>query len=572
MLKELVVHNIAIIKHLEISFQGGLSVVSGETGAGKSILVGAVNLILGSRASQELIRTGAGEATVEAVFSLSRASSLREQLSSWDLECDDELLIRRSISRNGRNRIFINDQQISLQQLQQLAKGLISISGQHEHQMLLESDIHLELLDAFGDLETDCREVSFLYSEWSGTLEKLNKLRRSQKDLAERLDLMRFQLQELESAKLKAGEDEALEEEMNLLRHAATLRDAAESGLQILYTGRGSILEQIAVVEKNVDTLSHIDPSQKPLLAHLEQVRIHTQELSHSLQQYAHRVSFDPGRLAAVEERSAFLQRLGKKYGGNADAMISRMNELRQLSAGEEDAVFQERELEKSLSALRTSYLEKARGLSLRRRDAAKRLSAQVEKTLAALDMPKARFAVNFGGTKENSDGEDPPFTASGIDTVEFLLSANPGEDLKPLARVASGGELSRILLALKSLLSRKGEVETLIFDEVDTGIGGRTAELVGLQLKRLAERNQVICITHLPQIACYGDCHYMVAKETVEQETFTNIRVVSSEERVEELSRMLGGISISDKARAHARELLQKAVMAGETGGHGGE
>jgi len=563
-LSDLVVHNFAIIRHLEISFRSGMNILSGETGAGKSILVGAVNLILGSRASQEMIRTGANEATVEAVFPLPGDTSLKARLQEWGLECSDEVLIRRSINRNGRNRVFVNDQMVTLQQLQQLAKGLVSISGQHENQLLMDPEIHLGLLDAFGGLDPLCQEVGILYADWSKTQEKLNKLRRFKQEQAVQLEWMRFQLQELESAKLEPDEDKSLEHERNLLRHAATLMEASEGAYQKLYAGRGAVLEQLAEVEKSVETLRRIDPTQEPLLSHLEQARIQIEELAHSLQQYGHRVSFDPQRLAAVEERLALLQRLGKKYGGSVEAMLLRLSELREALGQEENGDLREEQMVKELEQLRQAYLEKARELSRQRREAAEHLSVEVQNTLAALDMSRARFAVSFdrGGAGANADGtaSDPPFTPTGIDRTEFLLSANPGEDLKPLVRIASGGELSRILLALKSLLSRKGEAETLIFDEVDAGIGGRTAELVGLQLKRLADKHQVICITHLPQIACYGEHHYKVAKETNGEETVTDICILSSKDRVEELARMLGGISISEKTRAHARELLQRA------------
>ncbi len=560
MLSELVVHNFAIIRHLDVSFQPGLNILSGETGAGKSILVGAVNLILGSRASQEMIRTGTNEATVEAVFLLSDRAGLRERLHEWGLEATDEILIRRTISRSGRNRVHVNHQLLTLQQLQQLAKGLISVSGQHEHQLLLDSEIHLGLLDAFGNLESASEAVGKIYAGWSKTREELHKLRKFKQDQASQMDWMRFQLQELESAKLEPNEDKKLEQERNLLKHAATIRDAAQGAHQIIYAGRGAMLEQLAAVEKNVETLQSIDPSQAPLTNHLEQVRIHLEELSHSLQQYAHKISFDPQRMSAVEERLAVLQKLGKKYGGTVEAMLQRLEELKKSLSLEEDVEFQEEQLEKELEKLGREYLQEAKELSRRRREAALRLSEEVEKTLAALDMPKARFAVGFYEEDSSQKDSKPPFTPTGIDRVEFLLSANPGEDLKPLVRVASGGELSRILLALKSLLSRRGEAETLIFDEVDTGIGGRTAELVGLQLERLAARHQVICITHLPQIACYGEHHYKVMKQTVDDETVTDIRLLSPEDRIEELARMLGGIAISEKTRAHAEELRQRA------------
>lgn len=558
MLTELVVHNFAIIRNLEVAFKSGLNALTGETGAGKSILVGAVNLILGSRASQEMIRTGATEATVEAAFELSDRQRVSDRLSMLGLESTDSvLIIRRSISRSGRNRVFVNDQQISLQQLQQVARGLISVSGQHEHQLLLDADLHLELLDAFGRLDSMCEEVSRCYADWSETREQLNKLKRFKQDQAAQVDWMRFQLQELEGANLQPDEDNVLQAELNILRHAAALSGAAEASHQILYAGKGAVLDRLAEVEKNIESISRIDPAQKDLLKQLEQSRIQLQELSYSLQQYSRSISFDPGRLSQIEDRLALIQRLGKKYGGSVDAMIQRVEELRSALGQEEDADFREEQLQKKLEAARAAYLEKARALSEQRRECAGRLSGEVEKTLAGLDMGRARFAVSF---QETGGEAEPVFTPSGIDRVEFMLSANPGEDLKPLSRIASGGELSRILLALKSLLSRSGEAETLIFDEVDTGIGGRTAELVGLQLERLSRKHQVICITHLPQIACYAEHHYKVAKQVREGETSTDIRLLSSHERVEELARMLGGISISDTTRAHAQELLRLA------------
>lgn len=558
MLKELIVSNFAIIKDLEVSFREGLNVLTGETGAGKSIIVGAVNLLLGSRASQEMIRTGTGEALVEAVFSVSGRRGILDRLRELGLDDSNEVLIRRSINRSGRNRIFVNDCAVSLQQLQVLAEGLISISGQHEHQLLLNPEVHLELLDSFGTLDAVRGEVASIYSQWSKTEEELKKLRRFRQERDAQLDFMKFQFQELQTAGLRAGEDTELEQERNILRHAATLMEAAQAAYQTVYEGKGAILERLADVEKNVAVLARIDPSQSALLEELEQGRIQLAETARSLHQYIGRISFDPRRLADVEERLSLLQRLGKKYGGTVETMLERFEELRQALAQGEDADFREEELEKDLERLRQAYLVAAEKLSAERHAAAEKLSKEVERTLAELDMPKARFAAGFE-RHQKGDGI-PLFTENGIDRVEFLLSANPGEELKPLVKIASGGELSRILLALKSLLSRSGEGETLIFDEVDAGIGGRTAELVGLQLKKLAGKNQVICITHLPQIACYGEHHYQVAKRVAGEETSTEIVSLGRDERVEELARMLGGIHISEKTRAHALEILQKA------------
>jgi DNA repair protein RecN (Recombination protein N) len=557
-LVDLVVHNFAIIRHLEISFQAGLNVITGETGAGKSILVGAVNLLLGGRASQEMVRTGTDEATVEAIFNVPAAGSFREAMEKCGVEFGGEVLVRRAISRSGRNRVFVNSQLVTLQQLQQLAKGLISVSGQHEHQLLLDAEVHLGLLDSFGGLDVPCEEVRQVYQEWSRVRESITRLRRMKDEKVGHVEYLRFQLQELESAKLVSSEDNELEQERNILRHSATLLQAAEEAHKVLYSGRGAALEQLSAAEKHLDTLIRIDPSQRHLLDHLEQSRIHLEETAHSLLKYSQHITFDPNRLTAVEERLALLQRLGKKYGGSVDAMLQKLADLRAALAQDQDTDIREEELEKDLQRISKQYSEKASHLSRLRREAAKRLGEEVEKILGALDMPRVRFGVSFENGETVSDAL--PFTATGIDRVEFLLSANPGEEPKPLAKIASGGELSRVLLAMKSLLSRKGEAETLIFDEVDAGIGGRTAELVGVQLARLSRKHQLICITHLPQIACYGEHHYKVAKDISGEETSTCIQMLTPELRIEELARMLGGISISEKTRAHARELLQQA------------
>ncbi len=561
MLQEIVVNNLAIIRQLEVFFGPGLNIVSGETGAGKSILVGAVNLILGSRASQDLIRSGAKEAVVEALFKLPPDISLNTYLEELGIEFAGPLLIQRTISRSGRNRIFVNDQLVTLQQFQPLAASLASISGQHEHQTLLNPEIHLGLLDAFAHLDDLCQEVANLYRQWSKVREELRKMQASRLQRAEQLMWMQAQLQELEAAGLKEGEKEALEHEVNVLKHAATLHDLAQRSYQSVYLDRDSILGQLASVEKNLEMLAKIDASQEPLRTNLNEARIHLEEVAHTLQKYASGISLDSHRLTAVEERLAALQRLTKKYGGSYDGLLQRRDELRGILNEDEQSDLVETKAQAELKQLQDEYLRSATELSTKRMEAGRRLAGEVETVLANLDMHRARFDVQFEDRDlDNSTLSDSAFSANGLDRLQFLLSANPGEDLKPLSKVASGGELSRILLALKSLLSRRGEAETLIFDEVDAGIGGRTAELVGRQLKLLAEKQQVICITHLPQIACYGDHHYRVTKQAHGKETLTEIELLSHEARIEELARMLGGIAISDKTRAQAIEFLQRA------------
>ena len=556
MLSDLAIHNFAIIRDLEIRFHEGFNVLSGETGAGKSILVGALNLVLGARASSEMIRTGAGEASVEAVMLLPPGNPCGEYLGQWGIESGPELIVRRSIARSGRNRVFINDQAASVQQLQQLSPLLISISGQHEHQRLLDPETHLGLLDAFAALDSVCSDVRDVHSAWRDKREALARMKRAREQKAAEMDFIRFQIGELEAAKIQPDEDTELERERLVLKNASVLTSASQTAVGALYSDKGSILERLSEVDKILGSIFTVDASQKGLDEYLRQARINLDELTHALRQYAERIVFDPQRLALVEDRLALLERLGKKYGRGANEMSARLEELREMAGRGEESSLREEELEKEVESLRLDYLEKAGALSLKRVEAASRLSAEVTAGLAGLDMPHARFGTHFCSRDEDS----PLFSPTGLDQIEFLLSANPGEDLKPLVKVASGGELSRLLLALKTLASRKDEAETLIFDEVDAGIGGRTAELVGVQLKKLSERHQVVCITHLPQIACYGKWHFLVKKQAGDNETATTIRMLTDQERSEELARMLGGISISERVREHAKELLERS------------
>jgi DNA repair protein RecN (Recombination protein N) len=391
-------------------------------------------------------------------------------------------------------------------------------------------------------------------------------MRHAREQRAAQMDFLRFQIAELESAEIRPNEDSDLGIEREVLKNAAALSYAAQRAVNALYSEKGAVLERLSEVDKDLCAILNVDPSQGGLGEYLQQARIHLDEMTHSLRHYAERIVFDPPRLAAVEERLALLGKLGKKYGQGANEMLARLEELHKTAGESEESNLREEELEREIESLRLAYIERAGDLSRKRREAAAKLSTDVLRNLAGLDMPQARFCVRFSGEDDNP----PLFSPTGIDRIEFLLSANPGEDLKPLVRVASGGELSRILLALKSLLGRKEEAETLIFDEVDAGIGGRAAELVGVQLNKLSERHQVICITHLPQIACYGKWHYLAKKQAEANETSTTIHMLTESERSEELARMLGGISISEKVREHAKELLERSLVGERMSGDG--
>jgi DNA repair protein RecN (Recombination protein N) len=571
-LAELQINNFAIIHELSVSFRPGLTVVTGETGAGKSILVNAINLLLGSRGSGDLIRTGSQEAAVTVLFHLADDVD-RDQLqaSLGDLG-GPEVVVKRVLSTSGRNRVYVNGQLATLGLLSQLCRGLVSISGQREHQLFLEPEAHLEIIDGFGGLEVERQAYGQTFAELRSLQSELRRLHRQAQERQEKEELHRFQLEEIHNARIQMDEEIQLEVERERLRHVERLRQGASEAHQILYLDSGSVLEEVSQCQKIFSDLGNLDPALKSLAQTLEGVRHQVEDVSLTLRDYIQNIQADPARMEWVEERLHTLKRLMRKYGGSTREVLAHADGLQQeLEASESDEVeiaAREEELEK----IRQQALSEALELSKRRREAARRLSKAVEKSLVTLDMAKCRFEVRF----DQEEGSDPSraFRAStecvrvdeyllderGVDRVAFFFSANPGEELKPMASIASGGELSRIVLALKELLAQETVHETLIFDEVDAGIGGRTADKVGQRLKGLSRRHQVVCITHLPQIACYGDYHYVVRKSSGKGRTTTAMQELSGKERLEEIARMLGGAKISTKTRDHAREMLAQA------------
>ena len=552
MLVTLRVTNFAIISELEINFEEGLNIISGETGAGKSILVGAVNLLLGGRASPDLIRSGYDEAQVEGLFDIGRSPSVQNILREKGFDSGEELLISRSISKTGRNKVFINGKLATVSLVSEITSGLVDISSQHEHQRLLDPDTHIWVLDNFGQLNDELRDYQVLYFQYEGLKRKLEKLSREAKNKEEQEDFIKFQIREIRKLNLKPGEEEELERERNLLKHAELLFSASSESYDLLYGETGSILEKLSVVKKNLEELSQIDKSVSSFLEMLNESQVNLSELAYSIRDYKNSIVFNPTRLADIEGRLHEIQRVTRKYGGSTASALQRLRELEEKLEVLENTEFLLEELKLKLKKKFDLVYNKARSLSESRKRAARRFAKAVEKNLQQLGMTEAKFSVRFKeipGVQVNEKG---------IDIVEFYFSANPGEELKPLARVASGGELSRIMLALKVLLSDNQSRETLIFDEVDAGIGGKTASLVGRMLSKISKNQQVICITHLPQIACFGNLHFTVFKKVKNKRTETFISKLGSEEREKEIARMLGGLKISDRTLAHARELLK--------------
>lgn len=557
MLTELSIRNFAIIDELKISFPEGLTILSGETGAGKSIIIGAISLLLGERATADLIRSSEDSATVEAVFDVRGREDVRARLEALNLPVDDELVIRRIVSRSGRNRIYVNGGMTTLASLATLSELLINICGQHEHQILLNADSHIDFLDEFGGLLPSRQEYAVLYGDYQGLRARLGALQDIQKRRGERDDFLRFQLKEIDDAGVKKGEDESLQEEKRLLAHAGRLREIAEAAHQVLYDRQGSVLAELGKITGQVREIRKIDPEFRIAPEELDSVAIQLEDTALALRDYVKKIPRDPGRLDEIEGRLELLSRLKRKYGGSLDSVLQTRASLEEEIRGLETVAGDIEKTTREIDVREAQIRELAAALSGERAKTAAVLEKAINGEIRSLKMERARFKVMID---RPADGAGLPFHAKGMDAVEFYLSTNVGEEIKPLNKIASGGELSRIVLAMKKVLARTGAVGTVIFDEVDSGIGGATAEVVGRKLKEVARHHQVICITHLPQIACFGDGHYLVSKGVSDARTKAFVRRLSDRERLDEIARMLGGVLVTDKTREHAKEMLRAA------------
>ncbi|PKN77014.1 MAG: DNA repair protein RecN, partial [Deltaproteobacteria bacterium HGW-Deltaproteobacteria-10] len=498
MLNDLSIKNFAIIDELHVSFNNGLNIISGETGAGKSIIIGAVNLLLGDRAASEMIRTQADAATVEALFDIAANKALKEKIHQMGFEAGNELVIRRVISRTGKNKALINGQMATLANLAVVCESLINICGQHEHQMLLDADNHIDILDDFGG----CMPARQIYEESYNSYqqlkiqrEKLESLRRGRE---EKTELIKFQLKEIDDIAPQTDEDNALVEEKKVLVNVQKLLDAAGRAYDLLYGETGSVIEKLKDAQDQIKEIKRIDAKLKLSETDMESSFFTLQEASFSLRDYAKNLFFDPARLTAIEERLEMINRLKRKHGGSLQCVFAKKQEIERellLASNVEDEL---QKLTQEEHAVYDRMRERAKKLSLFRSGAALELKETVDKEIRALNMPHASFEVNI---QRSAAGASPEmFGPRGSDAVEFYLTANIGEEPKALNKIASGGELSRIVLALKNVLSHAGSVDTIVFDEVDSGIGGATAEIVGRKLKEVSGNHQVICITHLPQ------------------------------------------------------------------------
>jgi len=559
MLQELRIKNFAIIDELNLSFSKGFNVLTGETGAGKSIILNAVHLLLGDKATEEWIRSSEEEASVEALFDICGNLEIAERVKGkvpplQGAGEEDSLLIRRVISRMGRGKVFISGSLATLGVLSEVAGGLLSIYGQHEHQSLQRVETHIDILDEFGGLIGLREEFQKQYEEFISLSEEGVRIREEKEHRAKERELMVFQSKEIASSGVQIGEEESLKEERIVLTHAKRLMDFAHSSEETLYSEEGSVIERIQKVLHQGREMAAIDPSLSQPLKALESTLIQLEEIALVLRDYSRRVEINPMRLDEIENRLEEIDRLKRKYGSTVEKVFSfkaRIDEALKSFTCDEERLSR---LEDRLEPLRQIVKDLGERLSKGRKRVALELRKSVERELNSLGMKKTIFEVHINPL---------PLSPKGLDRVEFLISPNIGEEVKPLAKIASGGELSRMMLAMKRILAKVGGRQVLIFDEVDSGIGGAMAEVVGKKLKELSRHHQVICVTHLPQIACFADQHHSVRKEVKSGRTITLVDRLDKESIVDEIARMLGGVKVTEKTRAHAREMIEHAKRA---------
>ena len=555
MLRELRVENYAVIDNVAIEFAPGLNLLTGETGAGKSILIDALALLLGEKSSSEMIRQGAEKAVMSAVFEAEDAAVKVLDANGIDAaEC--EIILRREIAVGGKNRVFVNNQPVTVAVLKLLAPHLAAVHAQMESLLAFDAAARLELLDAFAGVETDSAEQA--YAKWRGLRERITDLERDEQDRLRLVDLWTFQKKEIQQAKLTPGEDESLAAEKRVLANSEKIYAASVGAHEALYEGPAAAATSLRTAARHLEELSRYDPKFEEALATVESARFAVEDVGMTVRDYGERVEASPERLEQVEGRLALLDRLKRKYGASlGDVIVYGQEVARKLDEVENrDEVL--KKLRQELATAAAAYLEAARTLSRKRYQAARKLEKLVEAELEDLAM-KGRFKVEVSGSDEPEN-----WSSTGFDRVGYLIATNPGEPLRPAEQIASGGELSRVMLALKVSVEggasrAKRRERTLVFDEIDTGIGGRAAEAVGKKLRALSGVHQVVCITHLPQIAAFADHHYLIEKREAGGRSRTTVRRLQDDERQEEIARMLSGARLTETSRKHAEAMLSR-------------
>ncbi len=566
MLERLFVKDYALIEVAEVEFRSGLNIITGETGAGKSILVGALGLIVGDRASTDVIRKGAKKSIVEGVFYIKDYPKVKALLEEFKFEFEDRIIVRREISLKGSNRVFVNDTPATLSQIKTLGNMLVDMHGQHEHQSLLQTEKHIDFLDSLGNFRKHLQEYTQLISELADKKSKLRKLISMENELKEKEELYRFQLREIESVSPEEGEDEALSEELKVLENAEHILSSANEIYSFVYDTEDSVYDKLSYLKKLISDLTKYDKKFVEQEDEIESALTSLSEVASFVREYGSDIELDETALEEKRSRLGAINLLKKKYGGSLNSVLEKQREIEDnlnLSVNFGNEIFT---LKSEIDKIRIKAGEIAYKISEQRKNLALKISPKVETELKNLGMEDARFEVRFNQTLSDSDefiivnGKKLKYDNTGIDSVEFYISTNKGEDLKPLTRIASGGEISRVMLALKTILAEKDSVPLLIFDEIDVGISGRIAQKVAETMRKLGLTHQVIAISHLPQIAAFGNHHFVIVKANRDNRVISRVHELDKNERIKELAKLISGETVVNAAVEHAKELLKIA------------
>ncbi len=562
MLNLLKIKNIALIDSLELEFGPGLNLLTGETGSGKSIIVDSLGALAGERVTNDLIKDGADSAQIEGLFAIERTKPLDELLDESGIEADSELIVRREISLAGKNRIFVNNQLVTAAFLKRIGEHLVDIHGQGEQTSLFDPDTHLELLDQYAKNAKQRDRVAAAYDDWSQARRELAELQRGESEKLQLLDILKFQVDEIRKADLKLEEEAQLEEEKRRLNNVEKLSSLSGDAVDLLYDADAATLTTLEKAVRKIDELAEYDSRFADYKEGLNAAQAVLNDLSFAVRDFSTHLEFSPERLAEIEGRLAEITRVSRKYGGSVDSVLAHLAESEAKLDAIENAEFHQEEAQKRVQQTREVYIAAATDLSAARSKAAAKFGKEVESALSAVALNKARFEVRVEADRSEPGAiaTGSKFTSKGFDAVEFFFSANVGESVKPLARVASGGEASRLMLILKTTAHEKQAGKAVVFDEIDAGIGGRVAEAVGTKLKELATGQQVLCVTHQAQVASKADTHFVVEKTMTKNRTSIAVRELDATERIEEIARMLAGEKITDAARENAREMIAAA------------
>ncbi|HYM00218.1 MAG TPA: DNA repair protein RecN [Blastocatellia bacterium] len=566
MLSLLNISNVSLIDELQVEFERGLNLLTGETGSGKSIIVDALGILIGGRFTSDFVKAGATKASVEGLFLLEPVRELIQVLESSGIEMErGELIVRREFSPSGKNKIFVNNRLATQATLKDLRPFLVDIHGQGDQQTLFNTDTHLDLLDSFLGLEELREETALKFARLSEARSLLDQQRQDEAERFQLIDTLTFQIDELEKAGLSLGEEERLLDERRRLNNTEKLSALCSESFAAIYEDETSALARLSLAARRVEELSEYESSFRNYLDGLESARALLDDLALALRDFSNNIEFSPERLQEIELRLSEISRLKRKYGGSVESALEHLARSRQRLANVERSEEREKQLRQELAKACTTYLQSADRLHKERTRSTKKFETAVIRGLAEVAMENTRFQARMESPEESEiktltmECDEPDrFTPRGYDRVEFFFSANVGEPVKPLTRVASGGEASRLMLVLKTVANASRFPRTIVFDEIDTGIGGRVSEAVGVKLKRLSDTNQVLCVTHQPQIARFADCHLSIRKEVVSGRTIVHVERLEARERIEELARMLTGSEITESARQHARELLK--------------